>query len=150
MAKAILVMDMPKDCLHCELRMCIENHGKYYQHCGLDKDGYCLESFFKSEDLTDGFISERCPLKPMSEKREPSDCYYESSYVDMDWNACGVHMERDGNGKPLIQHCYNCKWKQAYCLTDLRCHCKVKHKDVERGWGRIIARLCKYYEARKE
>lgn len=92
MAKAIFVMDMPEDCLHCKLRMCIENHGKYYQHCGLDTDGYCLESFFKSEDLKDGFISERCPLKPMPEKEKESDdstmaAYPYTSGKKAGWNA---------------------------------------------------------------
>lgn len=58
-------------------------------------------------------------------------------------------MERDENGKPLIQHCYNCKWAQAYCLTSLRCYCTVKHKDVERSHGKFTARLCKYFEAER-
>ncbi len=88
MVKAVLVMDMPKDCLHCKLRMCIHNRDKYYQHCGLDTDGYCLESFFKSEDLKEGFISEQCPLKPMPEKKEP-DSESDSVYFEaLGWNAC--------------------------------------------------------------
>lgn len=86
MAKAILVMDMPEDCLHCKLRMCIENHGKYYQHCGLDTDGYCLERFFKSENLKDGFRSEHCPLKPMPEKKEQSESV--AFIFNNGWNAC--------------------------------------------------------------
>lgn len=89
MAKVVLVMDMPKDCLHCKLRMCIHNRDKYYQHCGLDTDGYCLESFFKSEDLKDGFRSEKCPLKPMPEKSEQKPFpkgYFEG--WDNGWNAC--------------------------------------------------------------
>lgn len=96
MAKAILVMDMPKDCLHCKLRMCIHNRDKYYQHCGLDTDGYGLESFFKSEDLKEGFISERCPLKPMPEKETICGKYDSEYYANggkmpswkLGWNAC--------------------------------------------------------------
>ena len=89
MAKAVLVMDMPKDCLHCKLRMCIENHGKYYQHCGLDTDGYCLESFFRSENLKDGFRSEHCPLKPMPEKTIPFPVDgEEQKQFCKGWNAC--------------------------------------------------------------
>ena len=89
MGKAILVMDMPKDCLHCKLRMCIENHGKYYQHCGLDTDGYCLESFFRSENLKDGFRSEHCPLKPMLEKKTVKEApYYGEEWFNLGFNAC--------------------------------------------------------------
>lgn len=89
MAKAILVMDMPEDCLHCKLRMCIENHGKYYQHCGLDTDGYCLETFFKSENLKDGFRSEHCPLKPMPEKFMTSQFPKDGEeWWENGWNAC--------------------------------------------------------------
>ena len=68
MSKAILVMDMPKDCLHCGLRKVIHINEKYYQHCGLDTNGYCLESFFKEDDLKDGFKSEHCPLRKVPKK----------------------------------------------------------------------------------
>lgn len=89
MAKAILVMDMPEDCLHCKLRMCIENRGKYYQHCGLDTDGYCLETFFKSENLKDGFRSEHCPLKPTPEKKAVMNHMDDEVYLfRRGWNAC--------------------------------------------------------------
>jgi hypothetical protein len=70
MSKTILVMDMPKDCLHCQLRKVIHIDGKYYQHCGLDTNGYCLETFFKENDLKDGFKSEHCPLKEVPQKKE--------------------------------------------------------------------------------
>ena len=89
MAKAVLVMDMPKDCLHCKLRMCIENRGKYYQHCGLDTDGYCLESFFRSENLKDGFRSEHCPLKPMPENKDAMTAHFATDYnYSLGWNDC--------------------------------------------------------------
>lgn len=68
MTKGIIVVDMPKDCLHCELRSVIYVDGRGYQHCGLDKDGYACERFFKEEDLVDGFVSEWCPIKPLPEK----------------------------------------------------------------------------------
>jgi hypothetical protein len=35
--------------------------------CSLCLDGYCTESFFKTEDLKEGFISEKCPLKDVEE-----------------------------------------------------------------------------------
>lgn len=69
MSKAVLVMDMPKDCLHCKLRKVLHIGGKAYQHCGLDTNGYCLESFFKEDDLIDGFKSEHCPLRELPEKK---------------------------------------------------------------------------------
>lgn len=72
MAKAILVIDMPKDCLHCQLRKVIHIDGKYYQHCGLDTNGYCLETFFKENDLKDGFKSEHCPLKEVPKNKNRS------------------------------------------------------------------------------
>lgn len=68
MGKAFLVMDMPKDCLHCKLRKVLHIGGKAYQHCGLDTNGYCLESFFTEDDLKDGFKSEHCPLRELPEK----------------------------------------------------------------------------------
>lgn len=36
MSKKAFVIDTPKDCLHCELRMCIHIDKKCYQKCGLD------------------------------------------------------------------------------------------------------------------
>ena len=68
MSKAVLVMDMPKDCLHCKLRKVLHIGGKAYQHCGLDTNGYWLESFFKEDDLIDGFKSEHCPLRELKKK----------------------------------------------------------------------------------
>lgn len=89
MTKGIIVVDMPKDCLHCELRSVIYVDDRGYQHCGLDKDGYACERFFKEEDLVDGFVSEWCPIKPMPEKRTIN---YLMDDVDMDaaggWNDC--------------------------------------------------------------
>lgn len=70
MSKAVLVMDMPKDCLHCRLRKVLHIDGKYYQHCGLDTNGYCLESFFKENDLKDGFKSGHCPLRELPNPKE--------------------------------------------------------------------------------
>lgn len=70
MAKAILVMDMPDSCLHCERRSVIYADGKGYQHCAFDTNGYKLETFFKTEDLKEGFISRHCPLREIPEKKE--------------------------------------------------------------------------------
>lgn len=89
MSKAVLVMDMPKDCLHCKLRKAIHINEKCYQHCGLDTNGYCLESFFKEDDLKDGFKSEHCPLRELMEKKDLKNAL---TMTDLGWiegyNAC--------------------------------------------------------------
>ena len=81
MSKAILVMDMPKDCLHCKLRKVIHINERHYQNCGLDTNGYCLETFFKEDDLKDGFKSEHCPLREMAEKLLVYNCINEITEV---------------------------------------------------------------------
>lgn len=89
MSKAVLILDMPKDCLHCKLRKVLHINGKYYQHCGLDTNGYCLESFFKENDLKEGFKSEHCPLRELPEKDNKS--YFPDEYSDGHrdgYNAC--------------------------------------------------------------
>lgn len=89
--KALLVMDMPKDCLHCKMRHVIYcESGKGYQQCGLNTDGYALESFFKEDDLKDGWISPKCPLKPIPRKKE-CDLLSVGSKIRIwreGWNAC--------------------------------------------------------------
>ena len=90
MSKAVLVMDMPKDCLHCKLRKVLYIDGKAYQHCGLDTNGYCLESFFKEDDLKDGFKSEHCPLLDLPEKItswKGKSTNYQQGHRD-GYNAC--------------------------------------------------------------
>ena len=88
MSKCVLVMDMPKDCLHCKLRKVLHIRDKYYQHCGLDTNGYCLESFFKEDDLKDGFKSEHCPLREFPKKKEYDGLMeYDDIYAD-GYNAC--------------------------------------------------------------
>ena len=89
MSKAVLVMDMPKDCLHCKLRKVLHIGRKAYQHCGLDTNGYCLESFFKKDDLKDGFKSKHCPLSELPKKKE-ADIYttaYDKATM-IGYNAC--------------------------------------------------------------
>lgn len=96
MAKVMLIMDEPKDCLHCKLRMCIHIGEKFYQHCGFDTSGYCRETYFKEEDLKDGFISKYCPLRPVPEKKDICGTYngeyYKNGGKPPSWkcgyNAC--------------------------------------------------------------
>ena len=88
MSKCVLVMDMPKDCLHCKLRKVLHIGGKAYQHCGLDTNGYCLESFFKEDDLKDGFRSGHCPLKPIPEKKSTEYNPARNPCITEGYNAC--------------------------------------------------------------
>lgn len=61
-SKSVFVMDTPKGCLHCKLRFVIHEESKSYQQCGLNTDGYKLESFFRTVDLKEGWTSPKCPL----------------------------------------------------------------------------------------
>lgn len=73
--------EYPKDCLHCNYRHCLHIGNKYYQMCGLCGDGYLTESWFKSEDLVDGFKSEHCPIQGEYEEVFNHDL----SVIDMDY-----------------------------------------------------------------
>ena len=73
--------EYPKDCLHCDYRHCLHIGDKYYQMCGLNGDGYLTESWFKSEDLIDGFKSEHCPIQGEYEEVFNHDL----SVIDMDY-----------------------------------------------------------------
>lgn len=89
MAKAMLIMDMPSCCLHCKRRSVIYSNGKGYQHCAFDTNGYALETFFKAEDLKEGYISSYCPLRKVPEKKELLK--WEMGYdriKKMGYNAC--------------------------------------------------------------
>ena len=79
MSKSVFVIDTPKDCLHCKMRFVVIEHntGKYYQQCGLNHDGYKLESFFKEDDLKEGWISPKCPLVDEEEFICNSEIYEE-------------------------------------------------------------------------
>lgn len=83
MSKAILVMDMPSACKDCPLRVSVD-------------ESICVKTL---KDITDKEYFEDkpdwCPLKPMLEKAEVSDCdelcdtddWYDSGYAD-GYNAC--------------------------------------------------------------
>lgn len=83
MSKAILVMDMPKSC--CSCNMCNSN-----DECILQDEDANFKASDSWEELRKG-----CPLKPMLEKAEVSDCdelcdtddWYDSGYAD-GYNAC--------------------------------------------------------------
>lgn len=81
--KAILVMDMPKSC--CSCNMCNSN-----DECILQDEDANFKASDSWEELRKG-----CPLKPMPDKAEVSDCdelcdtddWYDSGYAD-GYNAC--------------------------------------------------------------
>ena len=82
MAKAILVMDMPKNCAKCNL-------------CGTQDDEYfCIPDDF-AHYLGDSYVNHSCeskpdwcPLKPMPEKRDMRFLDDASEYYRQGWNAC--------------------------------------------------------------
>lgn len=89
MAKGIIVVDMPADCLHCKFRYVICADGERFQHCSLDTYGYKRETFFKKEDLEEGFKSDWCPIKPMPDKMKSQSRqgWFEKA-VAAGWNRC--------------------------------------------------------------
>lgn len=72
MSKSVFVIDTPKDCLHCEMRRVIYDSStkKHYQQCGFNHDGCGLESWFKENDLKNGWVSPKCPLVGEEEFKE--------------------------------------------------------------------------------
>lgn len=82
MSKSIYVIDTPKDCLHCKMRHVIYADSEHYQQCGLNTDGYKLESFFKEEDLKENWISPKCPLISEEEFIYNSEIYEEVTSID--------------------------------------------------------------------
>ena len=74
--KAILVIDMPTDCVKCPLA-----------------DGYCWNTF-PTNGKADG-----CPLKPLPNKKPVSyhdDLYgeVEKNFTNIGWNACLEELEK--------------------------------------------------------
>ena len=89
MTKAILVIDMPKDCGECVLCQYPWKHGK---RCSIiDEDCY--------EDCMHNRRNKLCPLKPMPEKREkPTDSSYDFGFAkEIDgYNACIDELLEEG------------------------------------------------------
>lgn len=81
MAKAILVMDMPKSCDECSFETEVRMGGYAKSYCGVPGCG----------KYTDDYIAcraEFCPLKPMPEKRDMRFLDDASEYYRQGWNAC--------------------------------------------------------------
>jgi len=87
--KAILVIDMPKSCAECALRTSLE--ANYL---------YCVATLprLKIDPMTAYYIKEhKCPLKPMPEKREPKEEWFNEYHRDEfadGWNACIKEIEK--------------------------------------------------------
>ena len=76
--KAILVIDMPKDCEDC--RLSYSDSEKLY--CSVqDKPVFA----WVLEDEYTPFLDEGCPLKEMPRKRAPFDI---CDYYALGWNCC--------------------------------------------------------------
>lgn len=71
MSKAILVIDMPEKCKHCDLY----SEDKY-------SDYICMATL---EDVDENGKSKKCPLKPMPRLRVP---FNEFDEFALGWNSC--------------------------------------------------------------
>lgn len=91
--KVVFVMDKPKSCLHCKMRNCLHINEKFYQNCRFDTNGYALESFFREEDLSEDFVSEKCPLVSLEER----DREIRNKVIDTFMIAIETHMKVVGN-----------------------------------------------------
>lgn len=67
MSKSILVIDTPKDCLHCDIAYWIDN---------INCVRWIRELGKKKEEI--------CPLRPMPKRKEYQECFM-ASYG---WNKC--------------------------------------------------------------
>lgn len=93
--KSILVIDMPKNCEECPLRLW-DSESQYYNACTptLKEKHSVTDEYEECEDILTRPIW--CPLKPMPEKKEVSDDAYVADYTDFDlgWNACIEEIEK--------------------------------------------------------
>ena len=78
--KAILVIDMPKDCGECMLLAdgFLEKQNRWFDKCWVKQK--LLDNDLKKPKW--------CPLKPMPEKKKTLDDIYAGSGFDRGWNAC--------------------------------------------------------------
>ncbi len=85
MKKAILVMDMPENCVGCPLSA--ESSDEYIQYCTGTDDK--IDDFFYSKRKPDW-----CPLKELPERKDDDADY---ALYDLGWNACidEILKERD-------------------------------------------------------
>lgn len=83
MAKAVLVMDMPKNCAECNL-------------CGTQDDDYfCIPDDF-AHYLSNSYVNHSCeskpswcPLKPMPENKDAMTAHFATDYnYALGWNDC--------------------------------------------------------------
>ena len=78
MARGIIVVDMPENCLSCGSRLCFD--GSYY--CGA-KARFLDDWEFDLSKERAGW----CPIKPMPEKANHKD-YCDNGRYDKGWNEC--------------------------------------------------------------
>lgn len=70
MSKVVFEMNKPASCLRCPMRFVIHKENRHFQVCALQipkQYGYGTEAFFHDADLTQDFISDRCPLIDLDE-----------------------------------------------------------------------------------
>ena len=91
--KAILVIDMPKNCEECPLRLW-DSESQYYNACTptLKEKHSVTDEYEECEDILTR--PSWCPLKPMLTKmRTDGDDIEEDSYWD-GWNDCIEAFEK--------------------------------------------------------
>lgn len=80
--KAILVIDMPKNCITCRYRF-----GKWNEEVGTFHICSICDERLREEDFGEN-RADFCPLKPMPEKKKTLDDIYAGSGFDRGYNAC--------------------------------------------------------------
>ena len=81
MAKAILVMDMPKNCVRCKLKSTVRGIQNVIACCNLVEGMIALEGGF--EKRLDG-----CPLREVPQKKEVSFNHWDRAVFANGYNAC--------------------------------------------------------------
>ena len=91
--KALLIMDMPENCLDCNF--CFELDEGIEAYCSMTDD---LDNSDLCRDLPNGYCESRpdwCPLKPLPDKKEVIEIPRIPSMLDFrrrgfqdGWNAC--------------------------------------------------------------
>lgn len=79
----------PLDCLRCPMRQVIHDIDRAYQQCRLVREGYKVESTFKSSDLVQGWKSPKCPLieeEPNKILKEAVNEIIQRMYIDTEGN----------------------------------------------------------------
>lgn len=144
MSKSVFLIDSPSDCLHCEMRNVIYADNKAYQQCRLNGDGYKLESFFKEEDLKEGWVSPKCPLVP-------EECFVRKEEYNNGWIPVKKrlpnkeeYLKNDGrfivtDGNRVYQSIYDIYINKCFRTLQLNCLVDLGYQSSFEVDKRVIA-----------